>query len=242
MVGLHQVVHFNPDELSGDRLQRRLRASGVEGLLLLPMADLRPLDHMLDWREFSIVSATLSVTSPKFDQVAADHFLNLFSLCARLRQAGYRRPGLVIESQHDQRCGYIPTASLAWHGVYGDLEPTLAHRYDRLEREPFRHWYLEQRPDVLLVAHDPLALELREQRLLPANLPVISCSVRPLNNGTFPLAGNFDQPRQIGAVAAETLARKIAIGQRGIPENPHTTLIRGMWVGELVNLPRRRKT
>ncbi len=225
-----KVVHVEPDKMTGSQLQRMLRARGVEGLLLLPMVDLRPLDALLDWREFCVVSATLSVPSPQFDQVVADHFFNMFGLCERLQAAGYRRPGLVIYAEHDKRCGYHPTAALAWHGVYGGIEPTRAHRLERLDHAALRRWLKVERPDILLPAHDELAFELRKQSALTGRLPIVSCSVRPSPDNVFPFLGNYDNPREIGAVAVETLARKIAIGQRGVPANPHTTLIRGAWV------------
>jgi DNA-binding LacI/PurR family transcriptional regulator len=234
-----EVIHTDLDETSGARLQRRLRSRGVEGLILLPMADLRGLDALLDWREFSVVSATLSVTSPQFDRVVADHFLNIFNLCDRLRDAGYRRPGLVIHANHDKRCGHSITASHAWHGIYGGVEPIRAHLCARIEPLALKRWLTAQSPDVLLAEHDDLARELQQTGGLTGKLPIVSCSARPLKNGTFPFSGNYDKPREIGAVAVETLARKIAVGQRGIPENPHTTLVRGTWVGGPMPRPRR---
>ena len=235
----HHVIHVEPEKMPRDRLMRMLRARGVEGLLLLPMADLRPLDDLLNWREFSVISATLSVPSPKFDRVVVDHFQNVFGLIERLQEAGYRRPGLVVQREHDRRCGYHPAAALAWHGVYGAVEPVLAHRCEQLEPLAFHRWLEAQRPDVLLVSHDEFALELRQLPGFPSQLPVISCSARPVEDGTFPFSGNFDNPQQIGSVAAETLARKIALGIRGLPVNPHTTLIRGTWVGRLESATKR---
>ena len=69
----------------------------------------------------------------------------------------------------------------------------------------------------------------------------MSCSARPDQLGSFPFPGNYDKPREIGAEAVEKLARKIALGQRGVPENPRTTLVRGAWVGSLP-APRRTVT
>jgi DNA-binding LacI/PurR family transcriptional regulator len=225
----YQVAHVDPEKPSGDQFKRMLRARGVEGLLLMPMADVRPLDALVDWREFSVVAATRSVTSPVFDQVVPDHFRNVSTICQHLKAAGFRRPGLVIEWQHDVRCGYLLTAAMAWHGVYGGLSPARAHRYERLEPEAFRRWLREEKPDVLLAALDRVAGDIHES-MPEGNLPVVTCSARPTSAGTFPLSGTFDSPRQIGVVATEILARKIAVGQRGIPAQPNTTLISGEWV------------
>jgi DNA-binding LacI/PurR family transcriptional regulator len=235
----YQVTHVDPDKLSAERFQRMLRARGVEGLLLMPMAEVRPLDNLVDWREFSVVAATRSVTSPSFDCVVPNHFQNVSNLCERLHAAGFRRPGLVVESQHDRRCGYLLTAAVAWHGAYGGMGPTRAHCYERLERDAFRGWLKEERPDVLLVSLDRIAAEMREAGLPIGSLPIVSCSARPASNGVFPFSGMFDNPRQIGVAATEILARKIAVGQRGIPPQPTTTLIPGEWVDGIESGERR---
>lgn len=233
-----QVLHVDTAADAGRRAQRVLRSRGVEGLVLLPMADLRPLDDLVDWSQFSVVSATLSVTSPHFNRVVADHFKNVFTLCERLHAAGYRRLGLVIRSKHDRRCGHSITASHAWHGIYGGVEPLRAHVCEQLEPVALQRWLEHEQPDVLLAEHDDIADALRRQRALTERLPIVSCSARPRARGEFPFPGIYDEPRQIGAVAVELLTRMIAQGQRGVPRTPHTTLIGGAWVGAL-STPRR---
>ena len=235
------VVHVEPGDLAGERLPRMLRQRGVEGLILLPMAGLETLDRLVDWREFSVVTATLSVSSPQFDRVVADHFLNNFTLGEHLRELGYRRPGLVIHAKHDKRCGHCITAAHAWQGIYGGGGPVEAHVCDRIESGAFRRWLRAEAPDVLLAEHDEFARELQKMRGLTGKLPLVSCSARPDQLGSFPFPGNYDKPREIGAEAVEKLARKIALGQRGVPENPRTTLVRGAWVGSLP-APRRTVT
>lgn len=229
-----QVVHVDSDEMAGERLPRMLRERGVEGLILLPMAGLEALDALVDWREFSVVSATLSVTSPAFDRVVADHFFNNLVLAQRLQEAGVRRPGLVIHAKHDKRCGHAITAAHAWQGIYGGGEPVRAHVCERIEAGALKRWLKAERPEVLLAEHDEAGRELRASGVVPDGLKIVSCSARPRGDGKFSFPGNYDKPREIGAVAVEKLAQKIATGQRGVPANPHTTLVRGVGVGDLV--------
>ena len=224
------VLHIDAAEMAGDRLPRVLRQRGVEGLVLLPMANLEALDELVNWSEFSVVSATLSVTSPVFDRVVADHFQNNFALCARLQEAGFKRPGLVIHTHHDRRCGHGITAAHAWHGAYGGVEAVRAHVCEKVDAAALQQWLRTEKPDVVMAEHDALAHQLRESKIIAAGLPIVSCSARPLASGAFPFSGNYDSPEEIGAAAVEKLARKIATGHRGIPERAHTTLVRGKWV------------
>jgi DNA-binding LacI/PurR family transcriptional regulator len=225
-----QVIHVDRAATARLRLQHILRSRGVEGLILLPMAEVGSLDDLLDWREFSVVSATLSVTSPRFDSVAANHFRNVLNLCERLRQDGFRRPGLVIHEKHDARCGHNITAAQAWHGIYGNLELVRAHRCERLEPAALRRWLEQEKPDVLLAEQDELAHDLERQRALLGDRLIVSCSARPLDNGKFSFPGNHERPEQIGATAVEILTRMVTIGKRGIPPHPQMTLVDGAWV------------
>jgi len=226
-----QIVHVDRAAGAGARLQRVLRSRGIEGVILLPMARPCALDELLDWREFAVVSATLSVTSPRFDCVAANHFQNISALCERVRQAGYRRPGLVIRPKHDERCGHNITAAHAWHGIYGGLGLVRAHFCERVDRAALKRWLAEEKPDVLFAEKDELARELLQERALIGQRPIVTCSARPLANGRFPFPGNCDRPDRIGAVAVERLTHMITIGRRGIPAEPYTTVISGSWVG-----------
>jgi DNA-binding LacI/PurR family transcriptional regulator len=225
-----QVIHVDGAASARRRLPQILRSRGVEGLILLPMAKVEGLDDLLDWREFSVVGATLSVTSPRFDSVAANHFQNVFNLCEHLRNAGYRRPGLVIHPKHDARCGHNITAAHAWHGIYGNLELARAHRCERLEPAALRRWLEQEKPDVLLAEQDELAHALRRERALVGDRWIVSCSARPLANGQFAFSGNHERPEQIGATAVEVLTRMVTIGKRGIPAHPQMTLVDGTWV------------
>jgi len=227
------VLHADGAESAGGRLGRVLRQRGVEGLVLLPMAGLETLDGLVDWREFAVVAATLSVASPQFDRVVADHFRNNFALHARLRAAGYRRPGLVVHAKHDERCGHCLTAAQAWHGLHGGAEAVRAHVVDTLDAGALRRWLRAERPDVVLTEHDAFARELAAAGAGAGGRPIVSCSARPREDGTYPFPGNDDRPGEIGAEAVGQLARMIAVGQRGVPVSPRTTLVRGAWAGEL---------
>jgi DNA-binding LacI/PurR family transcriptional regulator len=57
-------------------LQRVLRSRGVDGIVLLPLATPRPVNDVLDWTEFSVVSTTYGVLAPKFHRVVPHQFSN----------------------------------------------------------------------------------------------------------------------------------------------------------------------
>lgn len=226
----YEVMHLDRATLSSERLLRVLRARGVDGLVLLPMGDLRPLDDLIDWRHFSVVAATLSVSSPQFDRAVADHFSNMFMIAERLQEFGFRRPGLVMGAAHDKRCGYHPSAAMAWHATYGGFDAVSVHRFaPSLEWDSFRRWLRKQKPDVLVAPAEDIFVRLRQHTLLKGKVPVIGFSIP--HNETPPLFSGCDEnPERIGAVAVEILGHKLATGQRGAVSCPSTTLVPGKWV------------
>ena len=225
----HELMHLDRAKISGDRLLRLLRARGVDGLVLLPMADLRPLDDLLGWKDFSVVAATLSVPSPQFDRAVADHFSNMFTIAERLQAFGFRRPGLVIGRPHDKRCDYRLSAAMAWHGSFGKFEVVTVHRFDPpLDWRSLSRWLRSEKPDVLIAPSEEIAVELRQHGGTTAKLPVVGFTIP--EKGPSPFSGCDEKPERIGAVAMEILARKLAMGQRGVALNPSTTMVPGEWV------------
>lgn len=224
------VFHVDLTDTASRRLQRLLRYRGVDGLVLLPMADLRALDHLLDWREFSVVSTTSSIPSPHFHAAIPSHFRNTFQLADRVVAAGYRRPGLVLREEQELRSGHNFTAALAWHGSYGRLDPVHAHLSDNFSAAVIARWLEQEKPDVIVAERDALGRALRDEKLIPRTLPIVTCSGLPAANKRYPFPGIHENPLRIGAAAVEILTGMITRGERGVPDRAQTTLIEGSWI------------
>jgi DNA-binding LacI/PurR family transcriptional regulator len=210
------------------RLHRILQARGVDGLLLLPMAESGEFSALTAWENYSLVSVTYSVTAPVTHRVVPSSFNNTIRLCQHLAGLGYRRPGLVTSQAYDHRVGHLITAAIAWlnTGPHPDrVPPLLVH--STLEEE-FPAWWECHRPDAI-IAHSDFDLE-RIRRLLPAGAATktgLACSSAFHFLGRHDLAGIDEQPAEIGAAAIDLLASLIQHGDRGLPPNPRTTLVEG---------------
>src|SRR5688500_7367481 len=60
----YEVHRIEEADKPREGLQRMLRARGVEGLILLPMAMPSPVTALLNWQEFSVVTTTHAVLEP----------------------------------------------------------------------------------------------------------------------------------------------------------------------------------
>lgn len=210
-------------------LQRVLLSRGCAGLFLLPLRQPRDLSGLLDWSRFSIVSVTATVTAPAVHQVTPNHFDNMMLACARLRAAGYRRIGLALTGEWERRVRHRWSGGIAWHNAHGGGQPVppLISRGSGLGAGELLDWLRARRPDALISeAQDGAAVDEALRQLRP--------SVRPERvtlNWPDPAAalGVDQRVERIGTAAAEILAGLIARGERGLPEEPHSTQVSGVW-------------
>lgn len=215
---------------SKNSLQRILTARGIEGVLLLPMAEIGPFTYLDRWDEFSVVSTTLSVTEPVTDRVVTNYFDNVLRICEALTQKGYRRLGLVTTHEHDLRVGYRLTAAMAWHNTYGGTEAVPPLLLDR-NSEGVRAWFGQQRPDVIIVHAAPFVKEIKEAlgSKLAAGIGFASASTLHFE-GRTDLAGIDERPSELGKAAVDVLAGLIQNGNKGLPVNHRVTMVEGVFL------------
>lgn len=209
-------------------LPRILRSRGVEGVILLPMLLPLPLDGLLNWDEFSVVAATLSVLSPQLHAVQPHHFKNSRLLAERVSALGYRRIGVVANFEQTQRTNHSLNAAVIWHELLnqGSFVPPLL--YSGTNPNDLEEWYQREQPDVI-VTHVPRLCHAFAARLglsIPGPVGFVSANANP---GTE-IAGINERSRDVGIAAVDLLAGLIHRGIRGIPSLPSATQVPGVWV------------
>lgn len=227
-------------------LPRILQSRGVEGILLLPMALPISLKGLLNWKEFSVVTATLSVLSPDLHSVQPHHFRNARLLSEKLTVLGYRRIGIVANSEQTQRTNHALNSAVIWHSLlnHGNFVPPLL--YSGATPADLEQWFRRERPDVI-VTHVPRLSHEFAARLglsIPGPVGFVTSTARPGSE----IAGINERPQEVGAAAINLLANQIHRGVRGIPALPTTTQIPGFWIDapscsrRKVDLPPHRPT
>jgi DNA-binding LacI/PurR family transcriptional regulator len=215
------------------QLQRVLASRGIEGLVLLPLRRACDLSDRLDWRAFATVSATPSVTAPVFHSVMPHHFSNMLEACAQLGRAGFRRIGLALTQNWEQRVQHRWSGGLAWHNLFGGTTPIPpfieSHAGPNITPSAFLRWVARVKPDVVICETlDRTALATMLDSLAARRRPTIATMNWPLP----PARAGIDQrPERIGEVAIEVLAGMLARGEKGVPALPNTTMIDGCWAG-----------
>lgn len=213
------------------QLQRVLHSRGVEGLFLLPLREPSKLGSRLDWRDFSVVAVTSSISAPRFHSVTPAHFENALRACRELRRAGYERVGLAMSRLWDVRVQYRWSGAMAWHNAHGGAQRVAPLLYEssgaEFDAHAFCAWLRCEQPDAILYEgfdrqrFDDVARDV-PARQRPAFVA--------LNWPAWPGDIGIDQcVERIGGVAAELLAAMIARGEKGVPAEPTTTHVPGKW-------------
>ena len=215
--------------MTAQRMSQILRARGIQGLLLqsLPEAD---GELALDWRHFAAVAKGLTIARPRLHRVISSHFEDMRLVMEQLRRLGYRRPGLVLDEEHDTRVDH------AWLAAYllqqqelpeHDRVPALILRAGQGARQ-FGAWWVQHRPEVVLFTELPMpawvaGLGLRVPRDL--GLVYLDWSAE-----VAPLAGVDLNVETLGAAAVDLLVGQLHAHEHGIPRREKIVAVSGRWV------------
>jgi DNA-binding LacI/PurR family transcriptional regulator len=229
------VVRLTEAQRSGERLRRILRGQGVQGVMLLPQNSPTDLGGLLDWSEFSVAAASLSVLGPEVNRVAPHHFDNTVRLCRELAKLGYQRIGLVIDATHDARANGGFSAAVLSFGrreAAPAIEPLV---WDGDLGGALLPWFRRERPDVLVATSEGHVRECarRLKLKIPGRIGFATTNVTPVKSGIAEIAGIDELPEEIGAGAVDLLASMIERRVRGLPVSPASTLLAGRWCAGL---------
>lgn len=226
-----------PDRLTWTRLDSILQSRGTHGVIVLPSwftADLSGLD----WSRYAGLYTDYVTSGPELHSVCPDHYGSMLALLNVLAGRGYRRPGLLLERQRDDRIGRRQSAALRAF-LLDDrrmefVPPLIMPGYQEL-RDAVGPWLRARHPDIVL-SHFP------ETRTWLATEPAGSrCDFILLNtlNRTAPCAALDLQPRIIGARAVEMVIGQILRNEFGVPAWPSRTTIQARLLeGPTIRPPR----
>jgi DNA-binding LacI/PurR family transcriptional regulator len=216
------------DGLGAEGYGRVLSARGVHGVIFLYT---EPTNVMADfpWGDFSTIEIDYGKREPVLHTVCLDHFETLTSALARLQAMGYRRIGLFLTQFKDQRIAHKWSSAFAsfqrHSGAIGDVPMLIT---GQLDETSFLRWHKANRPDLVIGHVDDAVMWLQRADVrVPTDTAFFSLSWTERKR---PCAGLDLRLELQGKVAAEAVISQIQRGERGLPADPHTIMVRGCWV------------
>ncbi|MBI5769054.1 MAG: LacI family DNA-binding transcriptional regulator [Verrucomicrobia bacterium] len=216
------------DGMSGERFCEVLCARGISGMLFNPFpAHGAKLD--LPWAGFSVVAHGLSLASPIFHRTSNDHHQSMMLAMQECRRRGYRRPGFTLDEPTTVRLEYrwegaymVACAKLGFELINPLLLPT------RWRPDDIVRWARRERVDVVigLFLEEQIADLARRGIGGSSGIGLLSLSVAHAGS---PLSGIRQNPAAMGAVAVDQLINMVERHETGIPGEPVTLTIEGVW-------------
>lgn len=215
-------------DITNRRLEKILNARGIVGLLMAPQPE--PNQQIdFDFTAFPAVTFGYTLARPQLNLVTLHQFRSMETAFRRLLAMGYRRPGLALADDSDQR------ADRNWSAAFWSEQRALPakNRVPLLLARPlakagFIAWFRRHRPDVVLTIWPEVRDWLLEAgESIPGTTGFALLSV-PDESGNF--SGIWENPQLIGSKAVELLVDMIHRGESGVPPTPICVLVEGIWI------------
>ncbi|MBC2605018.1 LacI family DNA-binding transcriptional regulator [Pelagicoccus albus] len=214
--------------LTVSRLDTILNSRGIRGVILLP-ASTEPDISNLGWEKFAGIYTDYIIQRPALDTVCSDHFRSMVVALNKLKELGYKRPGFVLDSLHDERLLCRWEAAFRMHCLKDSgTQAPAPYVTNDLNEEGFRKWYAREKPDVVL-CHKMRVFHWMENMGLNIPEQVGFCCLNT-HMSEEPVSGLDLCPRTIGSRATELLVGQLHRNDYGVPEFASTTTIPAVWV------------
>lgn len=215
-------------DLSIQRLDTVLRSRGIRGVLIMPTWE-SPDFAKLSWVNYAGVYADYLINLPALHSVCPDHPRAMMTAMARLRDLGYRRPGLVVLEQESHRIqDRWVAAFLAYLRFHSDVVSIPPLILPTISRDAFVRWFKQREPDVVLGHRAEFITWMTECGARVPETHGFCCLNVDLNK--VRCAGIDQNPYHVGAHCIEQVTVQILHNAYGIPELPCNMTVPSRWV------------
>ena len=229
----YKLEHFwvKRPGLSPTRLRTILEARGIRGLFCLGSLD--PEERFpAALKKFAVVTHASSIPDP-LHRVVSHHAADARTVFERLLRLGYKRPGLVILNSGDRRTDHLYSATFLGHQERKFAAPPVPIlRAETWNETEFAAWFTAHRPDVLVLHQYASYLAEMEACLARRRVRVprdVGLVLLDKNPDRSRYAGIYQDPRRMGAVAAEMLLGRVMLRDFGPPLSPKVELVQAQW-------------
>jgi LacI family transcriptional regulator len=213
--------------MTGPRLNAILKARGILGVIV-STRDAEQQAFNLTWDQFALVRIGLSERVLPL-HCTVNHQSHTVRLVAeQLAARGYQRIGIALSRwQVDVTDQSWLAGYLVWQQSQPAGRRVPVHLAPLLSEETFLSWFKRHRPDAVISVNPDVVSWLRATGL---GLPdAVGAAVLDWHEHYGDIAGADQNSRLVGAAGVDILLGQLRRNERGLPENPRTTLIESTW-------------
>jgi DNA-binding LacI/PurR family transcriptional regulator len=207
------VVNMRERGMTPARLDKIIYSRGILGILIPPLGMRDPIPE-IDWSQLAVVSLTRLTETQRFHSVQAHTSRDVIRLFQLIAERRYRRPGIVIHPDLEQRRNKHTVARYLDYcmNVFGiDPLPPLLPRSD----SDFTAWLRQHQPDVVIGPADWCLDALQDH--LGLRIPQDIGYAGYIDNPQRSTSGILQRPYEIGAAGVDLLTAHILRSETGIP-------------------------
>lgn len=214
--------------LSLARLGGILRARGIRGVILGPMAEKSSMEEF-PWKDFaSVVIGYGMLESPRLHRVQSDMHENMSLILHQFQARGYQRIGFVTHEAVEERSGRLAEAAFALYLRQIPARnriPILA--VGPRDRAALKGWLRKYQPDAVVSQGDLVLEQVKSHRRRDGGPIGFAWLAAQVN--TPEVSGTVLHQEALGTAAFDLLVSLVASGDKGIPKDPRSILIPGHW-------------
>ena len=220
------------DGLTPGKLQKVLRARGIEGVIVSPQSTQLPCSR-LDYSPFAAVAFGYAMREPALHMTAGNMTLGIQTAAEQLAARGYRRIGVAVTKWIVNRSLFGYSGGL-FHWQQ-DLPPEdrvplllMAQNDISLGFDDFAAWMRAHSPDALISfdTHVPGWLEKLRLRV-PED---IGFAVHDWTPRMKDWAGIYQRRDHLAAAAVDLVVTQLSQHEHGVPDVPRQIMIPPQWV------------
>lgn len=222
---LEAFPYDDPDLKSG-RLYRILRSRNIQGIVIGESLTVIPRIDF-NWEPFAVVSIGYTLKSPRVDRIGFDHGENLVRLFHDLELRKYRRVGLALRSDFDDRVNHLPTSSYLGHQF--DQSPSeslpIYMEEDNWNKTSFFEWFFTNNPDCIITIGNEIGNWLLSKNFrIPEDIGVFSIwgglIEQPVNYSHYNVSIEM-----LARAAVDVISDRLNSNTRGVPALRRSILI-----------------
>ncbi len=220
---------LNEPHMTEKRLSQIVHARGIEGVLIAPLPLAKKIFQQVGWKHLSAVELGYSQRAPALHRVCNHQFQSMFCLVQKLQEAGYRRIGLAMYDDQDERANHN------WRAGYLTAESLLPGR-DSIpmlltaswSKQNFHIWLTKNRPDVVVTIGEEVHQWLDELGFkIPQEIGLANVD---LTARMKDVSGIHQNSMEVGAAAVDLLISLMSHHERDIPNTPKIMMVEGTYV------------
>lgn len=213
--------------MSPARLKSVLQARNIQAILMAP----QPQSNMspdIDYRDFSVVALGYSLQPAVLHTVTNHHAQSMALMLAKVRALGYRRIGIYMSRDWDQKVAHAWISSILLNQWLDPSVVIISPALTRDQTQPKVADWLAQTCSDIVISYDQIIEQTEATgRRVPDDIGFASLS---LKDKAGRISGIYQNGELIGRKAIELLVDMIHRGECGVPEVPCRSLVEGTWV------------